>query len=384
MTASDFDHAHGFLLTRGRSPYIRRLSLLRGRHEPGRHDILGRDRLGRCESKSHVIRNPLPVLSRSCGSSTTRGPLPDIRPARRGKPVKKTAVQMSRASRSGRQAAASDEESAQCCRRGTLLAPTASRSHPASGNTMARELPHRSRAVQGLNQRRPDRAARSHGLHIRQRSALQVSASGTAAAIIGSARLIQCSTALLKTASNSARERQRFSVDHVRVQPRALSRPQSAGALESTATTSHRRSTRFLVALRLRMAGRECARRAGAPTTRGQAIPDRTRSGHCGRRRQGPTFALRTYSDDNRYSREVDECRPMAGPREIRGIGQQQAQNGIKSRVSGQSSPDEARRDRAKCLGESVSSGEPPFRELEPHWRVAQKAGRTSAIGVRS
>ena len=25
MTASDFDHAHGFLLTRGRSPYIRRL-----------------------------------------------------------------------------------------------------------------------------------------------------------------------------------------------------------------------------------------------------------------------------------------------------------------------------------------------------------------------
>ena len=26
MTASDFDHAHGFLLTRGRSPYMRRLT----------------------------------------------------------------------------------------------------------------------------------------------------------------------------------------------------------------------------------------------------------------------------------------------------------------------------------------------------------------------
>jgi hypothetical protein len=26
MTASDFDHAYGFLLTRGRSPYMRRLA----------------------------------------------------------------------------------------------------------------------------------------------------------------------------------------------------------------------------------------------------------------------------------------------------------------------------------------------------------------------
>ena len=26
MTASDFDHAYGFLLTRGRSPYMRRFS----------------------------------------------------------------------------------------------------------------------------------------------------------------------------------------------------------------------------------------------------------------------------------------------------------------------------------------------------------------------
>ena len=30
MTASDFDHAHGFLLTQGRSPYMRRLSLGNG------------------------------------------------------------------------------------------------------------------------------------------------------------------------------------------------------------------------------------------------------------------------------------------------------------------------------------------------------------------
>ena len=44
MTASDFDHAYGFLLTRGRSPYMRRLAgaklrvggdeLLGGRHVP--------------------------------------------------------------------------------------------------------------------------------------------------------------------------------------------------------------------------------------------------------------------------------------------------------------------------------------------------------------
>ena len=46
-----------------------------------------------------------------------------------------------------------------------------------------------------------------------------------------------------------------------------------------------------------------------------------------------------------------------------------------------EAAPDEARRDCAKCLGESVSSGEPKFRQLEPAGRVAA-ADRRAPTGV--